>query len=633
MFKTLLTIIVSIVMAMSGTASMPAVPETEQILTVSDFTLSVNGETVALDPAAQLSAALGSDELDLHFQMNMPDSTLMPVSGKLTKDGAQFIISETGKAYSISEDTIFELLGISEEDIALSMLENYASILKLYRDPEFIKENSDRMLSYLTSLADEEPETAEIEWNGETLPAKKWIVNTDVKGIYGIYDVLMTCGNADMENYMKGLLDMMRLLIAGEEASVESYADLADLLGMDMPVYMEFTIADNRSCINLLMNMAVEDELEMVMTTAAAPDGMSMNMEMNIPDECNSGNVVMDMNIAGPANAPESALLTFGVTMHNEFSYSTEYESGEEGAEPSVFTNITDSDVSGSFSWINVDGLSDMDAVLTVGNRSAASMSGEGGYDYDYESAVEMNVKYSESAEEDGSITGHIDFDMLADDMPISCSLNINRAESAYEDYFAGYETAELTADTESDAYNALSSDLLCLIGDATAFSGDESVQRLVDIFTAEEMEVIDDEAAEYDYEDPAEEDYAQQLTDALAAFKGTPVNYTAPDGYVVDYVYASDEGDYISVDYADPATGDMFELTLSAYDEEATDYEYLPIGAAEAVTGPVAELQLHRGAYNAAIIRLPLGDAMVTFPENADFDAVQSILAGIEIG
>lgn len=625
MIKMLLSVIVSLAMAIGGTTAMPAIPETAHTVTVSDFELSYNGEDVALDPEAQITAALGADELDLHFQINMPDGTLMPVSGKLTNDGAQFIISETGKAYSISDDTICELLGISKEDLALGMLDGYADIIRVYKDPEAQKALSEKMLDYLTGLAEGEAETVEVELNGETVEAQKWIIHTDIAGIYGMYDMLIESGNDAISNYLQNMLEMFNKLLNSSEQQIEHYADLANMLEVDAPMDIELVLNVDQSYVSTKVETRVEDLISCIVNVRITPDGMIYAMYLTSEDEANPVEMTITMETEGDPYAPDSMDMDFGMSTSNNVVYSE--DSGEEGED--TYSIVTDIDANGSFSWTkDANDLNDFDADLSVQNSCAVSVNGEEVPDNASQSETAISLAYAETAEDDGSITGHVDFAVDVDDESMACSMNMNFSEGAYEDYFAGYETAELTSDTESNAYNALSSDLMCLIGDATAFSGNESVQGLMKLMGAGSDEEYDDGS----YEDVTDF-YAQELADAMTAFRGTPVNYTAPDGYVTDYVYASDEGDYISVDYLDPATDDMFELTLSAYDEEETHYEYLPIGAAEAVTGPVAELQMHRGAYNAAIIRLPLGDAMFTFPENADFDAVQSILAGFEIG
>ena len=590
--NAILSFIVCIAMLLSPTGTLPAQPENAATWTISNLTISVGDEAVTLAPEARFTTAVGMDEAQLHFELGSGERTLMPMSGAINADGVRFTLGTGTKTYTLSDETFMELTGMTEEDAQIldifgNFILSYGKVLNMMKDQEKYAEYYDLSWKLTEDMLGAEFVETEIDVEGETLPARQIEGELSLAGVLNMLDVAADCGIAELEELVAVTKDMVNLA-SGEP--VEKFSDLAasaEEEGMEGPIMEMSCVYTSGDPLYAQVEMTMEmDGMSMVAQSESITRGedtvAQMLMEMNAEDTAMSYAVSMDYT--GPITDPTRLEMAYDILSETDYSY----EYTEEDGTTVAYTSQDSTAMRMTMNAETVDGLENASAEFVVDNI------GTYGYDGDldtYEDTVNLNMAYTESLQEDGSITGYVALDVNAMDETVGISFDLNRVVGEVADYFADTAEQPLTADTEDVGYNALTADFMGVAADGMALAADDSVIALMAMF--ENLTGVDED---YEYEDDSyEEEYEEAsvvatLEEAAAIFDGTIPYYTAPEGYSLQDVEVDEYSLYATYVSAD----DEFDMCLYAYDSDAVYYSMKDDSPLTAIEGLVVEMDIY---------------------------------------
>ena len=499
----ILSIFLCFALAFSGTGALPAEPETATIWTIRNVCLDTGDETFTLDPELRLTTAVGAEKVDMHFEIGSGESTLLPISAELTPDAFLFTLSNGGRAYSLSDEEFMNLAHIDEEDLRIlnivgDFFISYGALLGLVTgDEEQAAAYSQAVLDAVLEACGSEIETVEIEHNGETMEAQQAEIILTFDAAFKLMDELRGCGIDAMEQLMDAVLALCNL-----EAETE-YADFAALAGeidedIDFSMPLTITIAEDGDVAYGLVECDYDMEaVSMRMREEINYDGtyttVDMTMDMTgIEPNDTSASYVISAQMAGPMNAPEAIHMDYDIVITSDVSVVYEAEDVNDlpaNADNVEKTYVDQNEIQMTLDFVADDGLSN--AQFAVNFQEI--------FDDEVLSSGIFYITTAERRETNGSVTADVTLGLLAEDEEFGLTFELNRAEAAPVDYFAGldlYEFSEEGLDSDSDMPSALQAALMAdasqLTLDVIQLSSDPSIQALMNMGLAEEATIAD---------------------------------------------------------------------------------------------------------------------------------------------
>ena len=214
-----LSIILCIAMAASGTASLPAQPESMTRWTLHNLTIGNGGQSVSLYNKAVLRSAVSEDAAQLQFYINNGGEQALPVAVGVDEESIMMSFGMGTRAYSINYDALMEAAEIEEADLEFidqfsAFLLDLGRLLALMDDPAQAQRVSAAFDGVYEGFYGE-AKLAEVELDGVLYPAeyRKGIYN-DMNLLKGLQD-MGPSGIAELDAVMKGLVDMLCLAEGG----------------------------------------------------------------------------------------------------------------------------------------------------------------------------------------------------------------------------------------------------------------------------------------------------------------------------------------------------------------------------------------------------------------------------------
>lgn len=626
--NAILSFIVCIAMLASPMGVLPAQQETETVWTVRNLTVSLGDESVTLTPEARVTAAVGTEGAQFHFEVGNGENVLMPISGGINADGARLALGTGERSYSMSDEVFKELLGMDETDAAVldglgEVFLSCAEMFNLLYDAEKLEKYNEKSWELLKTVLDAELEECEIEVNGETLPAMRLAGKVTGRNILKAMDVAMDSDIPEMQAYAGALL---KLINAMEEEPVEKFSDLSMVDSFDeasISEVIEFSVQEPIYSHSQIKMSDAFMEMNLDSETIVQGDETSATASINLEHGNRSVNCNMDMTYTGPADAPADLHMDCGVV--SAYSYSAYDYDSETGDDVSIFEFANSAVVQMTIDVSNNDGLKDAAMEMTVDMSSSYSFDDEMTVNFQ---SVGTAVDYRESLEADGSITGAFNITMDTPEMPVELSFELNRAEGKAKDYFAGTEEIVLSGDTQDEAYVQLSADAMTVAADAMTLAADDGVISLMNMFMAlnEMDDYIEEDASEIEEYEEEESISVSSFEEAAEIYDGYIPDFTAPEGYTLQEVvvnaysmtatYASDE--------------DSFELSTYDYDDDYLFYYVLRDGTLVSQSEPLVEILAYDEMIGSVTVYSEEGTIYFYF-SGADQAAVEDVLAGLK--
>lgn len=681
--NAVLSLFLSLAMLFSGGA-LPAEVETVSVLTVQDVVLNYEDNNYPLGFDLSLSAGTAQDELLLHFELSNDDETLMPVSGRITRDGVTFALNDEGNAFTVSADKLNRMLELESDDLfaienMCGGMESYVKALTLiYSDPSVSSPEADAaaMEIFYSNMQNVVREKMEWDFGSGEIPAEHVYGTFGASDLFAALDGWRTMDNEAVSAAFDGLLDFYNGLIcmsgympesAGEDAAyvpAESFTEMIAYLAEGEPEVMaeleqisaEMDIITSTEgdaeyqVVNLYMVLNEETGAAMNVSAEAAvtSEESTVYTALYMEEENYSTSYEMQLTVDGPMENPAS--MNMETMMQTDISVDfTDYEA--EDYEEDILYNTNSSYVSAGI--VFEDGAQDVNYYAENTNSSMRYTGGE--YVEEDEPIVHAVNFYMDAEKDDeGRPISDIELEFIEDDemvYGISCSTVLSQIPAV--DYFAELTPVELTGEDEDPAYEAIEQDSEALMQDAEVVAADEDFAALVQALFFYEPEVYDDkEYDEEDYED--EEDYDDEeyyededeeyddddvyyedyefstLEEAAEVFAGELISFTAPEGFELEEVYVSGDGYYVNANYY--AEDDRYiSFNQDYYDEDTgyADYFSVADGAVTQIDDRIATLYKSETGYYYAQFYMPDGSLAIYF-DDCDVEGVKTILGGI---
>lgn len=660
--KAILSLLVSLAMLLGGVNELPTAPETANQYTLRNLTLTVDDETVTLAPELRLTTALGAEEMDVGFEVQVDDATLLPLAGRLDADGISFSLADNGKGYTVSYDALEAMLGVTGDSAIVEALETATETitsLSAYnaaaKDPAVIEQLeafSWQQINGWLEISGAELTDMEVDVNGSTFPGQYAEMNLSCMDVYASWDALLDCDIEALRDYAQVVLKLMNMTLNADCANFSELIALAvekedalDFLNEKMPMTMTMAEQDGVGYSRVTLNLAAEEtEAYVEVIAIVSEDSVDMVVIANATGK--DVDIEMSLNLFADA---QNLSAVFDIVGEAAGSYLT---IDADGANMTVETSEQISIAVSEYVIVDENGLADSFFNFGVDTSSSDDMDVE-----PRTITLSLDVQSSEAREEDGSITADTTIDLNVenegDALTAGLAFQTNSATVPFADAFAGKEMLELTGDTEADVSSQLETDLYALIGDVMILASDDSVMELINMFGAVEesvanigsdVDVIEDFDEDYDYDFDFDDDfddydfddydfdmdynYPATLEEAEAIY-GSPIPaFTAPEGYALDYIYA-DEG-YLNVDYVTEDTYFYMSITPAYGEDESGVFMLGADGTLGEMTGMLVQLTMNEDG-TVAYADVLAGDSAITiFFDDVDMATAETILAGL---
>ena len=588
MANFILSIFLCFALALGGTAGLPAEPETATTWTIRNVTLSDGTDSVTLNPAVKITTAVGAEQAALRFEIDREGDTLLPMAAKVTPDAITFALSDGGRAYTVTEDTLLKMGALNEEDIQIltvvsDAITSYGALIGV------VSSGSEEALAYSQKVTEILLETCggefvpvEIEVEGQTLSAQQTVVTLTYESAFALLDALRTCGIPELDAYLDAYLQLINYMADTDYADFSSLA--ADLYEEDLDEFnfpMTITMAEEDGLEYALVEctFAVQDEAAMVLReeVVAREDETSIDAVITLEgvDEI-SLDYVVSCQLTGPRTAPTAVHMNYDMVMETPV-YSEDGDGIPETQRAEMHMLLE---------------------AVTEDELTNASLSIA--FDMGDENGV-IGLSSAERPEDDGSVTQEVMIIAVDSEDQIGISFEINRAEAAYEDFFAGAEIFEIDESTFDDDFDeispaqmALISDVILLDSDAKQLASDESILA-IGRWGAAGDDIVPDYGDEY-----AD---VETLEQAAEIYDGTLPNFTPPEGFELTSIDADEY--YVDLEYASENAG--FELSVYSYSLTTHPYIFAD-GELTKIDGCEVRLRDYDGDISGASVNLPDG-------------------------
>lgn len=659
-------------MALGG-GSLPAVPETATVYTLSDVLISVGEDSVFLNPKLVLTVAPGAEKLQAKLEVQSGEDVFLPMAGEINADGLAFKLGE-GNAYSLSAEALDELSGGVEIPAeAMEMVGSVKDMVTLI--PEISKRENqavaNRLLIDSWYAADGvTPEKVDVLVGDKTIKGEKAELSLSIADVYSSLDAIIANGNAEQKAYGEALLkyckNMMKL--AGVEMEIASFKDMVDLLAAEnteilsaeMPLTLTTAIEGDMVYMEGDINAEVNGmKCVSYMNGKQDSEGFNELVEFNGSMEEDGDNTNIGVMVSASGDANGSLSMIAEVSAINSYSYDETTDAGESyswgGGSDMNLSVILSQRVSNS-DMVNTSFTADLLVRDSYFDESDAD------FNYEYNTSFNLNGQIVDSVAEDRSINRAFYVSVVGSESDASgapldgsevnftLSYVLNKKEVPFADAFADAQFTALPGQSEdaegnlSPEYQQLMFEVMGLMGDVMTLSSEESVMELMELvnkYTATgEVEAVEgvsiDEGYTYeeDYEYPEyiydanQEGAVLDLAAAAEVYGAEIPEFTAPEGYELAYLYAS-EG-YVSYDYS--AADTYFSLVISpSYSDSSYQTMTLnPDGTLTANEGTQVQLMVNDDGTVVYAEIFNLENNVTIYFDNAAMETVQAVLAGI---
>lgn len=504
----ILSIFLSIALALSGTGTLPAEPETATTWTIRNIAFESEGESHAIQPELRFTTAVAAEKAAAHFEIGSDGRTLLPVSAQITPDELRFSLGNGGRAYSLTAEEFEKMTRLDEDNAQIMTIigdffTSYGALIGMVTGDEAQAEAySVTVFNALLNACDSSLEPVEIEFDGKNVEAQRAELTLNFEAAFRLMDELRSCDIEPMRQLMDSVLAMCNLQSGAE---YESFAELAAEIdeGIEYVMPLTITIAETEDSNYALLecdtdveaangpvSMRVREEIVITGDESTVEATATMTLPNNT-----SADYVISAQMTGPLTAPESMHMSYDIAMDSEVQvyYEAEAEDadaenveiatadGEDDIAPPMVseTLIQRNEIHMTLDTVAEDGL---DGVQFAVNFQEI-------FDGEEQSSGVFLVNSAERRESDESVTADVRVTLLSEDVEFGLSFELNRAETAPVDYFDGTDLYEFTSEAldgddngPSKLQAALTADASQLYLDVMQLASDESIQALANL-------------------------------------------------------------------------------------------------------------------------------------------------------
>ena len=344
MSMNLIAILVSLAMMLTGAggAAQPEAVlskvETARTLTLSNVSVTWNGETLQLDPQARIGVSTDGKKALYDFAVELGDKELFPMQLSASEKGVTVLSGNSGVAVTVTAEALAGLAAQLEAQVNASLVESgddnarlmqflteeympaYTGLLKLAMDPvqrQQVNAMGQTVYDRVVDRGQGTPATLEVD--GVSYDVTAYSYSLDAMQMAALSDAMFHEVDA-LKDYYNALFKLYDML--PEESGLkglDSYTDLFERFGVQMRIDVEEKRTDDGAV----------DQMDHVLT-------MDLNSMMNVPQGL--ATVEAEMKNAEPEPLSEGENQMAGAPLETE----TEAAAVDEAEAPDAATKPLD---------------------------------------------------------------------------------------------------------------------------------------------------------------------------------------------------------------------------------------------------------------------------------------------------
>ena len=552
--SSLLALILSLIIALSGAGAVAPIPETATQTTIRDITVTLDDDIYHIEAQPYFTQAIGTEMAAGTFGVQLGNEALLPMQAAIDQNGIRLSVGDSGKVYTLTNETLAESMDIDPED--LQVIEDMISSigeLASYDTAEALQTNR-AAYAVLKQVLTAGESTDTVQLSGEVVDLETYSGTLDAQTLAALLDALMNGESQLMANYMQ------QLLAVGNRVSNTQYASWSEALeaeGMDaddnFPVItLTYETAESGDDTYDCFTLHTEGDDDVPATDYVIENTLeSGDYHCSIEMQTDNGEDQPSQSLSGTVDIENA--LTDAPSTEFDFTYSInngwEYTDEENPEDSYAYSSNIEMTLFGNARTEN--GLDSLNADLTVEtaseHRSGADLET---IDYSYDEYANFNLIVSEAAAENEGIDTTVALAVDMDGDTLGLSFIANRVDILFDAdaLFAGGEEVILTDDENDTGSAQMEADFMALANDAsTLMTQDTGLADLISALTGSMYSDDDD----YDDSDWGEGYEYLTVDEVLARFAGTKYTIDAPEGYEVD-----EDSTYITTDNSNAAIG-----------------------------------------------------------------------------
>lgn len=593
----LLAVLLSMAMMLTGASADSVSPEAPAYSTtaITNVVLSVNGETVALNPTAHFGVMTDGEKAVYDFYIDSEGEHLLPLQLAADDTGLLVCNPNSDTTLSLSAEELETLMNQATANLPTEgedaevmrflmdeFIPAYTGAIKLYSDREAMKAlQAEIEPTVIATLDRGEGVPSQVEFNGATLDATQYTYEIDGAKLGGIVDTVFETRD-ELKAYADAYMKFLSMMPDTPDMpdifqNVESVGQLYERMDMNIDVteYVaeELEIADmvirirpvegmEPMVFNVHATQVGDDASSGTLDCSFAAEGtvMLMNMSFDMTDAHVSMDMTMnigaeaepeDADAEDPRNVARNALATITGGAAEAAMLEDAAAKPAEPAAPEIGEPFAD---------------------LAFKFAADTDEAAEGGLSAMFSIDVYGQGRMAMIVEGDRQADGSADtaFNLSFDDNKNSYALSFNIEEGA--------EPFELLADAENAVPVMTMQEppmamMMSLGADAMNLGKEESVQQLISLFGID-MDADPEEDYDYDDEDDEDDDYAEPEDDGRLPI-GIPQFTYLPEGYRVSDLDIDTQYDTVYATITDDEYR-MMTVYVQAYDDSQAVNCYL---------------------------------------------------------
>lgn len=550
--SSLLALILSLIIALSGTGAVAPIPETATQTTIRDITVTLDDDIYHIEAQPYFTQAIGTEMAAGTFGVQLGDEALLTMQAAVDPDSIRLSVGDSGRVYTLTSEMIAEAMELDPDD--LQIIEDmiaYIAEMASYDTADMLQMNR-AAYAALKQVLPAGESTGSVQLGGKAVDLEVYSGTLDDQTLAALMDALMNGENQPLANYMK------QLLAFGNRVNDTMFFSFSEVLGAedtgDELAYVMLTYEtaesgdDTYDCFTLHADGGDETpSVDYVAVYTLEGGDYHCSIEM----QTDNGDAEMRQSLSGTVDIENA--LTDAPSTEFDFTYSInngwEYTDEENPEDSYAYSSNIEMTLFGNARTEN--GLDSLNADLTVEDASEHRSGAElETIDYSYDEYANFNLIVSEAAAENEGIDTTVALAVDMDGDTLGLSFIANRVDILFDAdaLFAGGEEVILTNDENDTGSAQMEADFMALANDAsTLMTQDTGLADLISALTGSMYSDDDD----YDDSDWGEGYEYLTVDEVLARFAGTKYTIDAPEGYEVD-----EDSTYITTDNSNAAIG-----------------------------------------------------------------------------
>ena len=658
MTMNILAILISLAMMLTGAGGEGQPAEASRMMVIHDVNITYNDESVTLDPALWLGAYANGEKAVYDLSLQVNNESLFPMQLGVDDTGITALFEKSDVAVKVSAEALEALTGQLNQAmeamqaqmaggenaevmnfIMQEFIPAYTGLLNAVQDPEFQKEleaQSNAIFAEVIDRGEGTPVTVDIEGTEYALNMYTYTITSEQMAelcdkVFSANDVL--------KNYYDAMFKLYSLM--PEESGLKNLTSFQDLFGKTgMAMTMDVT--------EQLSDDEVVDLMDAVMTIDMS------GMIANIAAQNGEAEVPADVQIA----PIEMNISTSKVGDLKDTSVQCQYEVNAEGQNAGFDMTMTGHSESENDISMDVimniiqDGETIGNMSMTAGN-TVDEETGDGthSFAFNFESkgvepvAPGMNASLQNSgiSYADGTSSNSVAFSMTSNGATLGVSFDVDVQAGELGDLATGHEAALTIDDLSQEAMANLQQDqnfqaaLMqvygSLMSDAQTLTADESVQKLVGLFTAmrqAQVEAYDYSDDSFEGEETGDYEYQEPEDDGVLAFN-QPTFTWLPEGWELQDEDIDTAYDWVSQSFSD-GTNYMYATFYQDYGSSQVNYVVGEDGSIQPIEG--REVSISDFGDDSLSVTIREADVLGNlnlYGEEMDVETIGQIVAGIQ--